>query len=347
MSPRIRSERPVASVTGSRRPPADEDPVSLLSPEAQSRNLRSPKMAPKAPVKAVAKAASRASQMSPVDAYRPFNDFQPFSAAQSRGYGQQSQPAPTMKATSSKAQSRRAPSVLDTIPNEYTGDGAFARSERARDANTYADTSEAGGFRADERMNGYARPRQHGRSVSGTSRGGMSQPAPISRDYGRMDGMDARQARSKALSPVLSQPNTLRTNAEDTLQTPTQTRPGSPDEELNDYETEIVQGILSARTPRTSIAPSMLAEELKRTHYHDEDLCILLHAADNEMQHEIVRKALRKAVAARIKKLGLKSDREVSMRNLALCNKFPNYVSTEHQTIQEEIPRPRSELACY
>lgn len=312
MSPRFRSERAGASIAGSRRAPVEDDPVSLLSPEAQSRNLRSPKMSAKAP----SKAPSRASHMSPIDAYRPFNDFQSFSAAPPRDHGQRSQAAPTTKATSTKAQSHRAPSELATIPNEYTGDGGYGRSERTRDADNYGGPSEVGGYRADERTNGYGKPRQHRRSVSGTSRGGTSQPAPVSRDYGRMDGMDARQARSKALSPVISQTNTLRTNAEDALQTPTQpqARPLTPEEELNDYETEIVQGILSARTPRTSIAPSILAEELKRTHYHDEDLCILLHAAEDEMQHEIVRKALRKAVAARIKKLGLKNDREVSFK---------------------------------
>ena len=128
------------------------------------------------------------------------------------------------------------------------------------------------------------------------------------------------------LSPVPSAPQTLRSDHDDSLATPRiQSRVDPPvipraesrgesrveDEELNDYETEIVQGILSSRTPRTSmIAPSVLAEDVKRSQYHDEDLCILLHAADKEMQHEVVRKALRKAVAARIRKLGFKSDRE-------------------------------------
>lgn len=331
-------------MVGSRRPPADEETLSLLSPEAQGRNLRSPVM----PTRTTG--VNRTSHMNPGDTYRPYNDFQSFSGAQAQDYiqqhmtpvmramqqsqgtpvmraaqqPQQASPAvksmhqpqgtPLMKPVSSKAQSYRPPSEPPTIPNEITGNGGFTRTERTRDAMSYAGPSESGAYRDDEKVNGYARPRQRVRSASGNSRGGASQPAPIPRDHGRMDSMDARQVRNRALSPVISQPNTLRTNAEDALQTPDQTRPTTPEEELNDYETEIVQGILSARTPRTSIAPSLLAEELKRSHYHDEDLCILLHAAEDEMQHEVVRRALRKAVAARIRKLGLKSDREVMPR---------------------------------
>jgi len=46
--------------------------------------------------------------------------------------------------------------------------------------------------------------------------------------------------------------------------------------------------------------------------HHDEDLCVLLQAADDELQHPVVRKAVRKQIAARLRKLGLADDYEVS-----------------------------------
>ena len=41
------------------------------------------------------------------------------------------------------------------------------------------------------------------------------------------------------------------------------------------------------------------------------DLCILLHQLDDSAQHEIVKKAVRKAVKTRVKKLGMKYDPDV------------------------------------
>ncbi|KAI5120642.1 hypothetical protein M0805_007979 [Coniferiporia weirii] len=310
---RVGSERPAASIAGSRRPNAEaEDRASVVSPEMQARSLRSPS---KAGSRAPSKAPTRAN-MSPVDSYRPFNDFQSFSAPPPLDLGAPHQRAQPVKAPSSRAPSQRpaasqrAPSELGTIPNDFTGDGAFAYANRTRGGSAYETGSEISGYEGDGRMNGYTNGHQTGEtSTSSFSRVGAPQRDQTTHGYHHMTSLDARAARNKALSPVPSQPNTLRTNADDPLATQTQSRPASPDE-LNDYETEIVQNFLSARTPRTSIAPSLLAEELKRTQYHDEDLCILLHAADSDMHHEIVRKALRKAVAARIKKLGLKNDRE-------------------------------------
>ena len=43
------------------------------------------------------------------------------------------------------------------------------------------------------------------------------------------------------------------------------------------------------------------------------DLCILLHQLDDPMQHEVVKKAVRKAVKSRVKQLGMKHDNEVSI----------------------------------
>lgn len=69
------------------------------------------------------------------------------------------------------------------------------------------------------------------------------------------------------------------------------------------------------KTPRTSftISPSVLADEVGHSHFHDEDLCVLLHAADDEYLHDVVKKAVRKAVRARLKHLGLSHEDEVCL----------------------------------
>jgi len=70
---------------------------------------------------------------------------------------------------------------------------------------------------------------------------------------------------------------------------------------------------LLTRTPRTSytVSPSILAAEVQHSHHHDEDLCVLLHAADDSAMHEIVKRAVRKAIRSRLKKLGMKGDNDV------------------------------------
>lgn len=67
----------------------------------------------------------------------------------------------------------------------------------------------------------------------------------------------------------------------------------------------------------------MLDAELKASHFHDQDLCILLHAAEDENQHDIVKKAVRKALQARMKKLKLKYDNEVRQKHFNLCFIYP------------------------
>ena len=95
-------------------------------------------------------------------------------------------------------------------------------------------------------------------------------------------------------------------------QTPVQSRSQSQvDEELDEEEEEMVRTILS-RTPRTSMAPSALEPDLHDSHFHDMELCELLHSLDAPNLPEVVKKAVRKAVRARVKKLGMKSDNEVS-----------------------------------
>ena len=46
--------------------------------------------------------------------------------------------------------------------------------------------------------------------------------------------------------------------------------------------------------------------------HHDEDLCILLQAVDDELQHPVVRKAVRRAISSRLRSLGMGDDYDVS-----------------------------------
>ena len=46
--------------------------------------------------------------------------------------------------------------------------------------------------------------------------------------------------------------------------------------------------------------------------HHDEDLCILLQAVDDELQHPVVRKAVRRAISSRLRRLGMGDDYDVS-----------------------------------
>lgn len=77
-------------------------------------------------------------------------------------------------------------------------------------------------------------------------------------------------------------------------------------------EEKVVREFLSRTPNRTSYAPSALEPEIENTHYHDMELCVLLHALDDPNQHEIAKKALRKGVRQRVKRLGMKYDNEVS-----------------------------------
>lgn len=81
--------------------------------------------------------------------------------------------------------------------------------------------------------------------------------------------------------------------------------------DLDQEEREIVNAALAAsRTPRTSYYAASLEPEVAN-HYHDMELCVLLHQENDPAAHEFVKKALRKAVRQRVKKLGMKYDNEV------------------------------------
>lgn len=98
-----------------------------------------------------------------------------------------------------------------------------------------------------------------------------------------------------------------------------------PDRDLPQYpETEIVD--VEAMNERQLVellkTPAMRSEALDYTDaaqralemHHDEDLCVLLQAADDELQHPVVRKAVRKSIAARLRRLGLADDYDVGWR---------------------------------
>lgn len=93
--------------------------------------------------------------------------------------------------------------------------------------------------------------------------------------------------------------------------TPRALSPGPDD--LDEEEARLVENVLNqgSRTPRTSYAATSVLEPNQFAHYHDMNLCILLHQLDDPSQHEVVKKAVRKAVKARVKQLGMKYDNEV------------------------------------
>jgi hypothetical protein len=96
----------------------------------------------------------------------------------------------------------------------------------------------------------------------------------------------------------------------------------SPGPELNEEETRLVEDVLNQgnRTPRTSYAATSVLESNQFTHYHDMNLCILLHQLDDPSQHEVVKKAVRKAVKARVKQLGMKYDNEVCPTHMLMLH---------------------------
>lgn len=84
--------------------------------------------------------------------------------------------------------------------------------------------------------------------------------------------------------------------------------------------------------PATSHAPSVLGSDIMKSHFHDGDLCVLLHQETDPNVHETVKKAVRKAIRARVKKLGMKHDNEVSSKRAHL---FTSVKLMAWQSIQE------------
>ncbi|KAG8894396.1 hypothetical protein FRB99_001290, partial [Tulasnella sp. 403] len=112
--------------------------------------------------------------------------------------------------------------------------------------------------------------------------------------------------------------------------TPKQDRARSPQERVSHKE-----ALDMLRTPRTSytVSPSILADEVGRSQFHDEDLCVLLHSADDPSMPDVVRKAVRKAVRSRVKKLGLKNEDEYRLVHMGK-GKHKHRVSAASDSIQ-------------
>lgn len=119
------------------------------------------------------------------------------------------------------------------------------------------------------------------------------------------------QRAAAALSPGKSKRSNLDPEA-----TP---RAQSPVEDLDAEEEKMVKSVLSRRPARSrtsyaiSATTSMFEPEVQNSHFHDGELCELLHALDAPGLGDPVKRACRKAVRARIKKLGMKYDNEVRL----------------------------------
>jgi hypothetical protein len=83
--------------------------------------------------------------------------------------------------------------------------------------------------------------------------------------------------------------------------------------ELDQTEAQIIQDVIASRRSSYALPPSASEQEVVDSHFHDMDLCILLHQLDDRNTHEVVRRALRKAIRQRVKKLGLKHDSAVGV----------------------------------
>lgn len=83
--------------------------------------------------------------------------------------------------------------------------------------------------------------------------------------------------------------------------------------ELDPNEAQLIRDVIESRRSSYALPPSTLEPEIAKSHFHDMDLCILLHQMDDYNTHEVVKKALRKAVRQRVKKLGMKYDTAVSV----------------------------------
>ncbi|KAJ7647352.1 hypothetical protein FB45DRAFT_822173 [Roridomyces roridus] len=121
-------------------------------------------------------------------------------------------------------------------------------------------------------------------------------------------------------------------------QKPTSVHEGEPFD-LNQEEARIVQDALaSSRTPRTShYTPSALGSDIVNSHYHDMDLCVLLQQESDPNAHEVVKKALRKAIRQRVKKLGMKYDNE-SIKHIRSMHEHDPSIHLNLDELNEDEP---------
>lgn len=111
-------------------------------------------------------------------------------------------------------------------------------------------------------------------------------------------------------APSLASKRSVAADDADKDKTPTPSRAQSPSVELDQNEVALVREAIASRRTSYAAPPSQLEPDVVDSHFHDMDLCILLHQMDDYNTHEVVKKALRKAVRQRVKKLGMKYDND-------------------------------------
>ncbi|KAJ6593882.1 hypothetical protein B0H19DRAFT_919335 [Mycena capillaripes] len=154
----------------------------------------------------------------------------------------------------------------------------------------------------------------------------------------------AARSRHTAQAPTPAQSHKAASAVgQDGAATPSQRRPHSP-LDLNPEEAQIVQNALASRTPRTShYTPSALGSDIVNSHFHDMDLCVLLQQESDPNVHEVVKKALRKAIRQRVKKLGMKYDNE-SIKQYRRMHDHDPSVHLNPDDLNDEPPKWAADL---
>jgi|SRR5882762_10029187 len=147
--------------------------------------------------------------------------------------------------------------------------------------------------------------------MSGGQSRGPKQFSPYRHAHTDQDLMHAA-AHNRSEQPHSNGSPTKRSQR-DSESTPMPSRTHSPALDLDDGERAVVRSVLDrgSKTPRTSYAATSVLELSQVAHYHDMDLCILLHELEDPTSHETVKRAVRKEVKSRIKKLGMRNDTKV------------------------------------
>ncbi|KAJ7346592.1 hypothetical protein DFH08DRAFT_868677 [Mycena albidolilacea] len=115
--------------------------------------------------------------------------------------------------------------------------------------------------------------------------------------------------------------------------------------ELNQEEAQIVKDALAGRTPRTShYTPSALGSDIVNSHFHDMDLCVLMQQESDPTVHEVVKKALRKAIRQRVKRLGMKYDNESIKQYKKMHDHDPSVHLNPDDLNEDEPPKWAADL---
>ncbi|CCM05715.1 uncharacterized protein FIBRA_07947 [Fibroporia radiculosa] len=221
--------------------------------------------------------------------------------------------APTQRATSPvDRRTNKSPSIAPSdSPSQARSKRStvkpLAKEPSLKPVKSVKSTTEInGGVAPSGGVSRYATSQRDARSQAPMSPRTQPSQVPMSPERSTRD----LQRAAAAMSPTRSQRPEY-----DPQTTPTPSRPASPMDDLDADEQRMVNTVLTrpARS-RTSYAPSTMAPsalepEIQHSHFHDMELCQLLHALDQTMG-EPVKKAVRKAVRARVKKLGMKNDNE-------------------------------------